>query len=75
MVSVVRALVALFAELIGETLHVESDASNFRALDRERLVADPSRLRHLTGWEAVTSLEAGLAEILGSPSRVPSRAR
>lgn len=58
----VRRIVELAEEIVGRPLRVEVDAARQRpaASEVDRLVADASRLRELTGWEPTVGLEEGL---------------
>lgn len=57
----VREIAELIAKLMGRTdLEIEVDPRRLRKHDIELFRCDPSRLKELTGWKPLLSLEEGL---------------
>ena len=62
----VGELVMLIARLMGRDVSVQLDEARLRPENSEvqQLLADTRRLRGLTGWQPVTSMEQGLRQTI-----------
>lgn len=60
----VSDVVDAFSKALGETLHIETDASRIRKTDRLHLLADINKLERYTGWQPTISLEEGIKTLL-----------
>lgn len=63
-----QEVVDCIAKLLGTRLEVVSTAERQRAVDKPHQVADVSKLRSLTGWQAEYTLESGLRKCLAHPA-------
>lgn len=60
----VREIVAAFERQLGEKLTIETDPTRVRKVERLHLLADVSKLKHLTGWEPRWGIDEGVATLL-----------
>ncbi len=61
----VEQIAHVIAELSGQdTLDIEIEKARLRPLDVQRLNADSSKLKKLTGWEPKTDLKSGLEKTI-----------
>ena len=67
----VREIVEAFARQLGEPLSIEVDPARVRKVERMHLLADVSKLKRVTGWEPLRSIDDGVATLLAE--QVPHR--
>lgn len=60
----VRDLLSQMCAMAGIEATIHQDQAKLRPAEQRRMVADPSRLRHDTGWEQKISIETTLNDIL-----------
>ncbi len=60
----VREIVEAFERQLGEKLTIEVDPARVRKVERMHLLADVSKLKHLTGWEPRCGIDEGVATLL-----------
>lgn len=61
----VGELVEECEQILGHSIHVETERARLRKHDRAELVADPRLVQEATGWKPVWSLPETLADLLG----------
>ena len=60
----VRDIVAAFERQLGEPLTIAVDPARVRKVERMHLLADVSKLKRVTGWEARWGIDEGVATLL-----------
>ncbi len=60
----VREIVEAFSRQLGEELVIETDPARVRKTDRMHLLADVSKLKHMTGWEPAWGIDEGVKTLL-----------
>ena len=60
----VREIVAAFERQLGEPLTIEVDPARVRKVERMHLLADVTKLKKATGWEAKWDIDQGVATLL-----------
>ncbi len=60
----VNELIDLMANLLGEKIKIETDATRFRKADKEVQLADISKLKEALNWEPQHTLKSVVAELM-----------
>jgi len=68
----VREILQVLEKLLGRSIEVRSRSDLLRKQDRPLLLADPSRIKGQTSWQAAFNLESGLRQLLLSEGFIGS---
>ena len=59
-------IVEAFERQLNEKINVEVDSARVRKVERQHLLADVSKLKSVTGWEPVWSIDQGVKNLMES---------
>lgn len=62
----VREIVESFERQLGEKITIEIDEARVRKVDRTNLLADVQKIKRLTGWEPVWTIDQGVKTLINS---------
>ena len=62
----VTDIVASFERALGENIHIEVDPERVRKVERMHLLADVTKLKEYTGWQAQWDIDQGITTLLKS---------
>jgi UDP-glucose 4-epimerase len=62
----VLEIINSFERQLGEKLEIVQDQSRIRKVDRSNLLADISKIKLMTGWEPVWTIDQGIKSLLES---------
>jgi UDP-glucose 4-epimerase len=71
----VREVVAVVEEAVGRPLRVVQTADRLRAVERQELVGDVSKLASASGWQPRVDFGSGMAALLAQNAAAPTRAQ